>query len=120
MSTDPDECCEVVITGPDAEWMVAFTRRLVEDRLVACGHHLTPIRSVYRWQDAIEDETETRVALHTRTSLVPEVIERTNTEHPYEVPCVIATPLVAGNPAYLDWIVAETREPADRPASLPN
>ena len=114
-----EPCVEVVATAPDADWLVAFTRRLVEDRLAACGHHVAPIRSLYRWQGAIEDETEARVALHTRASLVPEVVERTTAEHPYEVPCVIALPITAGNPAYLGWIVAETREPAAPPAPEP-
>lgn len=113
-------CVEVVVTAPDVDWLVAFTRRLIEDRLVACGHHVAPIRSLYRWHKAIEDEAEARVALHTRASLVDEVVERTTAEHPYEVPCVIALPIAAGNPTYLDWIVTETREPSPRPASLPN
>jgi periplasmic divalent cation tolerance protein len=107
MTTD---ICEVVITASDPEWLVAFTRSLVTDRLVACGQTITSIRSVYRWQGAIEDEAEARVALHTRTSLVPAIVERANRDHPYDVPCVIALPVVAGNPAYIDWVLAETRE----------
>lgn len=114
-----EPCVEVVVTAPDVDWLVAFTRRLVEDRLVAGGHHVAPIRSLYRWQGAIEDQAETRVALHTRASLVDAITERTNAEHPYEVPCVIALPITAGNPAYLDWIVAETREPIAPPAVEP-
>lgn len=113
-------CVEVVVTAPNVDWLVAFTRRLIEDRLIACGHHVAPIRSLYRWQGAIEDETEARVAFHTRASLVEEVVERTDSEHPYEVPCVITLPITAGNPAYLDWIVAQTREPSAPPASLPS
>jgi periplasmic divalent cation tolerance protein len=104
------DICEVVITASDPEWLVAFTRSLVADRLVACGQHITSIRSLYRWQGAIEDESEARVALHTRTSLVPAIVERANRDHPYEVPCVIAIPVIAGNPAYIDWVLAETRE----------
>ena len=44
------DICEVVITAPDTEWLVAFTRRLVEDHLRAGGHHIERIRSVYRWR----------------------------------------------------------------------
>lgn len=104
------ECCEVVVTGPDADWLAGLTRTLVEERLAACGHHLAPIRSVYRWQGAVHDEAEARVALHTRRSLVPAVVARTGELHPYDVPCVIALPLVDGNPAYLRWVADETRE----------
>jgi len=81
----------------------------VEERLAACGHQLEAIRSVYRWQGEVHDEHEARVALHTRRSLVPAIVARTEQLHPYEVPCVIALPLVGGNPAYLRWIAEETR-----------
>ena len=107
-----EECCEVVVTAADADWLADFTRTLVEERLVACGHVLERVRSVYRWDGAVHDEPEARVGLHTRRSLVPAIVARTNELHPYDVPCVIALPLVAGNPAYLRWIVEETRDPA--------
>jgi periplasmic divalent cation tolerance protein len=50
------------------------------------------------------------VGLHTRRSLVPAIVARTAELHPYDVPCVLALPLVGGNPAYLEWLAAETRE----------
>jgi periplasmic divalent cation tolerance protein len=103
-----EEICEVVITAADAEWLAAFTRRLVEDRLAASGQQIAAIRSVYRWAGAVHDEPEARVALHTRLSLVPRIVERADEEHAYDVPCVIALPVVAGNPAYVAWVNAET------------
>ena len=106
-----EECCEVVVTAADADWLAGFTRTLVEERLAACGHVIAPIRSVYRWQGAVQDEPEARVGLHTRRSLVPAVVERTRELHPYDIPCVIALSLKDGNPEYLRWIVDETREP---------
>ncbi|GIJ27726.1 hypothetical protein Vqi01_28880 [Micromonospora qiuiae] len=99
---------EVIITGPDADWLAAFTRRVVDDRLAACGHNLAQIRSIYRWQGSVHDEPEARVALHTRASLVERITARANEEHPYDVPCVIALPVVSGNPAYLQWVLDET------------
>ena len=106
-----EEFCEVVVTAEDAGWLAGFTRGLVEDRLAACGHQISPISSVFRWDGAVQDATETRVALHTRRSLVPAIVERADELHPYEVPCVIALPLVGGNPAYLEWIGRETDDP---------
>jgi periplasmic divalent cation tolerance protein len=103
-----EECCEVVITAQDPEWLGRFTRALVEDRLAACGHLLTPIRSVYRWEGAVHDEAEARVALHTRRSLVPAIVIRTNEGHSYDVPCVLALPVVDGNPDYLRWVLEQT------------
>jgi periplasmic divalent cation tolerance protein len=106
-----EECCEIVVTAADADWLAGFTRTLVEERLAACGQLIGAIRSVYRWQGELNDEPEARVALHTRRSLVPAVVARADELHPYDVPCVIALPLLGGNPAYLRWIVEETRLP---------
>lgn len=108
-----EECCEVVVTGPDAEWVAAFTRTMVEERLAACGQMISAVRSVYRWQGAIHDDAEARVALHTRRSLVPAIVARAQHLHPYDVPCVIALPLVGGEPAYLRWIADETTSAGD-------
>ncbi len=107
MSTD---FCEVIITAADPEWLAAFTRALVGDRLAACGQNIIHIRSIYRWEGEIQDESEARVALHTRASLVPAIVKRANDEHPYDVPCVIALPIADGNPEYLAWLGSETRE----------
>lgn len=104
-----EEYCEVVVTAEDAEWLAGFTRTLVEERLAACGHQVQTIRSVYRWQGEVHDEPEARVALHTRRSLVPAIVARAEQLHPYEIPCVLAMPVVGGNPAYLQWISEETR-----------
>jgi periplasmic divalent cation tolerance protein len=101
--------CEVVITAGDPAALAELTRELVEDRLVACGHHIEIIRSIYRWDGEIHDEPEARVNLHTRLDLVDQVVERVKNRHPYDVPCVIALPVVAGNPDYLAWVEAETR-----------
>jgi periplasmic divalent cation tolerance protein len=113
------EVVEVVVTGPDADWLAGYARTLVEERLAACveerlaacGHRLTAIRSVYRWEGAVHDDAEARVALHTRRSLVPALVARTRELHPYDVPCVLALPVTGGDPGYLAWVLAETREP---------
>jgi periplasmic divalent cation tolerance protein len=102
------EICEVVITAGDPAWLAAFTRRLVEDRLAACGHQIAAIRSIYRWDGEIQDEPEARVALHTRIAHVELIVARADREHPYDVPCVIALPVQAANPAYAEWVWQET------------
>ena len=105
-----EECCEVVVTADDAGWLAGFTRTLVEERLAACGHLVEPVRSIYRWDGELHDEREARVALHTRRSLVPAIVARTAELHPYEVPCVLALPVSGGNPDYLAWVRAGTKE----------
>jgi periplasmic divalent cation tolerance protein len=108
VGAEDEECCEVVVTADDAGWLARFTRTLVEERLAACGHVVEQVRSVYRWQGELHDEPEARVALHTRRALVPAIVARTAELHPYDVPCVLALPVVGGNPDYLAWVRAET------------
>lgn len=107
------DICEVVITAPDGEWLAGFTRELVESRIVAGAHNIAVIRSIYRWEGKTYDKVESRVALHTRTSLVRRIVERANQLHPYDVPCVIAMPVIEGNPEYLRWVLTETIEGPD-------
>jgi periplasmic divalent cation tolerance protein len=103
---------EVVMTADNPEWLTAFTRQLVEERWCACGQQVNPIRSIYRWQGAIQDDPEIRVALHTRTELVPGLIDRIRKDHPYDVPCILAFSIDDANPDYIAWVEAETREAA--------
>jgi periplasmic divalent cation tolerance protein len=106
--SEEQEFCEVVVTAADADWLAGFTRTLVEERLAACGHVFPAIRSVYRWEGTIHDDGEARVGLHTRRSLVPAIVERADQLHPYDVPCVIALPIVGGHPGYLRWLAEQT------------
>jgi periplasmic divalent cation tolerance protein len=103
--------CEVVITADSPEWLADFTRSLVDDKLAAAGHNIAAIRSIYRWQGKIEDRSEARVALHTRTARLPAIVERTKAQHPYQVPGIVALPIIGGSTDYLAWIERETRVP---------
>jgi periplasmic divalent cation tolerance protein len=106
-----DELCEVVLTAPDADWLVEFTRRLVEDRLAASAHTLPEVRSIYRWRGDLVSRTEARATVRTRASLVPSIAARLDHDHPYEVPGIVALPIVTSSPAYTAWLLAQT-EPA--------
>jgi periplasmic divalent cation tolerance protein len=103
-----EQIADVSITAESADWLADFTRSIVNDRLAACGNIIPSIRSIYRWEGAIEDDNEALVILHTRQSLVPAIIERANQEHPYDTPQVLAVPVIDANPAYRDWVLAST------------
>ena len=101
-----DDICEVIITA-QMRLACQFTRDLVTERLAACGHNITPIRSIYRWQGEIYDVGEARVALHTRRSLVgcqnkPGPSVRGSVCH--------RDRCIPGNPAYLQWVNDETSD----------
>lgn len=95
------DCAEVVSHRPSADWLAAFTRILVEGRLVAYGHSIASIRAIYRWAGEIHDEPQARVVLHTRASLGGEIVVRAGRDNTDAVPCVIALPIRVGNPQYL-------------------
>ncbi|MGH3326728.1 MAG: divalent-cation tolerance protein CutA [Streptomycetales bacterium] len=103
------ELCEVVVTAPDPDWLVEFTRQLVNDGLCSSGHHFAPVRSIYRWRGEMYDRVEGRVSLHTRRSLVAEIVRRAKQTHPYEVPGISTRPIEDGNPDYLQWILDQTQ-----------
>lgn len=103
-----EPCAEIVITAEDQGWLAGFARSLVESRLAACVHVISEVRAIYRWDGAVHDEAQSRLAVHTRSSLVSAIVARADTEHPDLVPCVIAIPIVGGHPAYLRWIHEET------------
>ncbi|SFO61389.1 divalent cation tolerance protein [Saccharopolyspora antimicrobica] len=63
---------------------------------------------MYRWRGEDNEGVEAKAVLYTRAGLVPKITQLTREEHPYEVPHVSATRLVAGNPDYLQWILTET------------
>ncbi len=94
----------VYVTHPDAAAPAALGRALVEERLVACANILPGMRTVYRWQDRIEDGYEVVMIVKTTAALVPALQQRIRAEHPYECPCIAALPVTGGNPDYLAWI----------------
>jgi len=106
-----DELCEVTITAPDAEWLATLARELIERRLCASAHVVAPIRSIYRWQGAIEESTEARAFLRSRRSQLPAIVRHVRRGHPYQVPNVTAVPIVDGNPEYLAWVHESTGQP---------
>jgi len=105
----PEAICEVIVTGPDPEALAALARTLVDERLCACGQVIPAVRSIYRWEGAVCEETEARVALHTCAGLVDAIVARLAKLHPYEVPCVLALPVADGDRRYLEWVRAEVR-----------
>jgi periplasmic divalent cation tolerance protein len=72
----PSELCEIVITAPGPEWLKAFTRKLVEDRLCASVHNFHPVQSIYRWRGEIYERVEGRASLHISRTPVPEIVAR--------------------------------------------
>lgn len=99
----------VYMTAGSADEADAIARVLVERRLAACVNILGPIRSIYRWQGAVEEATETAFIAKTAPDKLDELIETVRGLHSYTVPCIVALPITAGNLDFITWIHAETR-----------
>jgi periplasmic divalent cation tolerance protein len=98
----------VFTTAPTREGAIRIAGALVERRLAACVQVSGPITSVYCWQGMTENAAEWLCLVKTRQERYDEV-ERTIRElHSYETPEIVATPIVAGSPAYLQWLNDET------------
>ncbi len=82
----------------------------VEARLAACVNVLPPMRSVYRWQGAVEQADEVLLLAKTPAERLPALIEQLRALHPYELPEIVAVEAGAGLPAYLDWVADATRQ----------
>jgi periplasmic divalent cation tolerance protein len=102
----------VISNLPDRATADRVAQALVERRLAACVNILAPCRSVYRWEGAVESAEEHPVLIKTTAARYAAVEEAIRGLHPYEVPEIIALPLAAGLPGYLQWVADETRASA--------
>ena len=99
---------DILITCPDRQTASRIARICVDERLAACANIGEAIESIYRREGQIEEAMEFPLLLKTRAELFDRLAARVKAEHPYEVPCIMATELVAVDPAYAAWLEAET------------
>jgi periplasmic divalent cation tolerance protein len=106
--TEPvDDILVVFVTAGSEAEAEEIARMLLEESLVACANILPAVRSIYRWKGVVEDERETLLILKTERTRLGDVKKRIREIHSYEVPEIIAVPVVGGLRAYLEWVRAE-------------
>ncbi len=96
-----------ISTAPDADTGARIAQALVAERLAACVNVVPGIRSIYRWQGAIEDEQEVLLVIKTHAERVAALAERLCALHPYDVPELLALPVETGLAPYLQWLAGE-------------
>jgi periplasmic divalent cation tolerance protein len=106
----------VLMTAGSRREAERIAAALVEERLAACVNVVAGVTSIYRWRGAVERGREVLLVAKTRRALIPRLTVRVQALHAYDVPEVIALPIVAGAEPYLEWVVAETRASATRRA----
>ena len=105
-----DAAILVLTQLPDRASAQALARMLVEQRLAACVSVGAPADSLYHWRGEIETAQEVPVAIKTRAGRYAAVEAAIRARHPYELPEILAVPVVDGLARYLDWIADETVE----------
>jgi periplasmic divalent cation tolerance protein len=100
--------CFCYVTAGSRDEALALGRVVVEERLAAGANVLDGVASIYWWAGATRQASEAVLILKTRADLVDRLTARIKALHRYECPCIVALPIVGGNPDYLDWIRAET------------
>jgi len=84
-----------------------IARQLVDKRLAACVNIVEGVRSIYRWQGAVEEASEILLIIKSRRSLFRRLREELSGMHSYQTPEIIAAAIVDGAPAYLEWLERE-------------
>ena len=110
MSDDNNAAVAIYATFPDMETAEAIGRELVSARLVACANLLPEMKSIYRWDGALEEATEVVAILKTQPDRAERVIAEIERLHPYDTPAIVVLPIAKGSRRYLDWILAETKD----------
>jgi periplasmic divalent cation tolerance protein len=108
MNTETIQHVTVFVTSPP-EKAAEMAGVLVQDRLAACVNIIPAVRSIYSWKGEVCDEGEALMVIKTRADLIDPLRERVVELHPYDVPEVIAIPIVSGHAPYLKWIDESTR-----------
>jgi periplasmic divalent cation tolerance protein len=99
----------ILTTVPDDTNAETLARTLVEERLAACVNVHGPMTSVYRWNGAVERETERQLIIKTTSDRIPAVEARVRQLHSYDVPEFLVVPVATGGATYLRWVNDQTR-----------
>jgi periplasmic divalent cation tolerance protein len=99
----------IYITTSSATEAKKIGRVLVEEKLAACSNIISPIRSIYSWQGKICDDKEALMILKTKKKLFKQIVARVEKLHSYDVPEIIAMPIIEGSDKYLSWLNEETK-----------
>ena len=99
----------VFVTAKDAAQARRIAQRLVKEKLVACVNIIKGVQSLFWWEGKVDGAKEVLLVIKTRRSVFSKVVKAVKACHTYNVPEIIALPIVAGNPDYLAWINASVR-----------
>ncbi len=104
----PDKIVILITAGsPDEASRIA--RTLVDEHLVACVNLLSGVRSLFFWEGKTQEASETLMICKSTLPMMDRIVARVRSLHSYAVPEIIAIPIVAGLPDYLQWVESSTQ-----------
>jgi len=107
---EPDQPIVILITVPSMEIAQQIARALLEHHLAACINLIPGVQSVYRWEGQVQNNEEVLLLVKSRSELFQsELIPLVRQLHPYQLPELIALPIIDGYPPYLGWLLQETQ-----------
>ncbi len=99
----------VYVTAKDLQQGRRIAQHLLERKLAACVNIINAVESHYRWQGKLEISAEVLLVIKTRQSLFAKLTKAVKEVHSYDVPEIIALPIIAGEKKYLAWLASETK-----------
>ena len=103
-----EKFCWLYMTAGSVEEAKNIGKILVGQNLTACVNLLENMTSIYNWEDKMEESQEVIMIVKTRKTLMPKLIEKVNSLHSYDCPCILELPIQGGNPDFLSWIKSQT------------
>jgi len=94
----------VLVTAKNSREANQISTKLIEGKLIACANIIKGINSIFRWKGKVDQANEVLLILKSRKSCLPKIVKTVKKYHSYDVPEIIALPIVGGSKDYLNWI----------------
>ena len=98
----------VLCTCPNEASARELAHTLLNEKLAACVNLIPQVTSLYIWQGKLEESQEIQLVIKSRRTLFGILQQRIQAIHPYDVPEILALPVMTGNTAYLAWLQGQT------------
>ncbi len=99
----------LLITTANTEEAQRISSMLLNQKKAACVNIVPKVSSLFWWQDKLDSAQESLLIVKTKTSLLNEIVTLVREIHSYDIPEIIALPIVGGNQDYLNWIGKEVK-----------
>ena len=100
----------IFITAKDYDQAAKISQHLVDQKLIACANILNGVKSLFWWEGKVDEANEVLLILKTRKSLFKKIEKAVKALHSYEVPEIIALPIIEGHKPYLKWVNESTKK----------